>query len=314
MLFTTHDLGTAYEICDRIVVMYAGQEMEAAPTDAFFAPARAPVHAPAAREPAGAGRRAPRHPRRGAEPDRPAARLPLPSALRPRHRGVPRAPGRRSAPSTASTACGATIRIGAGARGARDAPLLEVRDLVAPLSHPQRVRTAHRLAAGGGRRVARRSARGETLGLVGESGCGKSTLGKTVIGISRHRRARSASSAGRSAGLPAARARGGWPRISSMSTRIPGPRLDPRWKVRRSLHEPLRIHTSLAGASGRREVRAILRAVGLPDAHLDLYPHERQRRPAAAGRPRAHPDPEAAHGHPRRADLGARRLRAGRAC
>ncbi len=36
VLFTTHDLGTAYEICDRITVMYAGQEMEDAPTDAFF--------------------------------------------------------------------------------------------------------------------------------------------------------------------------------------------------------------------------------------------------------------------------------------
>ncbi len=36
VLFTTHDLGTAHEICDRIVVMYAGQEMEAAPTDRFF--------------------------------------------------------------------------------------------------------------------------------------------------------------------------------------------------------------------------------------------------------------------------------------
>jgi peptide/nickel transport system ATP-binding protein len=37
VLFTTHDLGTAYEICDRIVVMYAGQEVEAAPTQTFFA-------------------------------------------------------------------------------------------------------------------------------------------------------------------------------------------------------------------------------------------------------------------------------------
>jgi peptide/nickel transport system ATP-binding protein len=37
VLFTTHDLGTAHEICDRIVVMYAGQEMEAAPISAFFA-------------------------------------------------------------------------------------------------------------------------------------------------------------------------------------------------------------------------------------------------------------------------------------
>jgi peptide/nickel transport system ATP-binding protein len=36
VLFTTHDLGTAYEICDRVVVMYAGQEMESAPTGAFF--------------------------------------------------------------------------------------------------------------------------------------------------------------------------------------------------------------------------------------------------------------------------------------
>ena len=37
VLFTTHDLGTAHELCDRIVVMYAGQEVESAPTDTFFA-------------------------------------------------------------------------------------------------------------------------------------------------------------------------------------------------------------------------------------------------------------------------------------
>ncbi|HEX9701954.1 MAG TPA: ABC transporter ATP-binding protein, partial [Rhodospirillales bacterium] len=36
VLFTTHDLGTAYEICDRITVMYAGQDMEAAPSEGFF--------------------------------------------------------------------------------------------------------------------------------------------------------------------------------------------------------------------------------------------------------------------------------------
>src|SRR5439155_1093590 len=42
VLFTTHDLGTAHEICDRVVVMYAGQEMEAAPATAFFARAAHP--------------------------------------------------------------------------------------------------------------------------------------------------------------------------------------------------------------------------------------------------------------------------------
>ncbi|MBV40388.1 MAG: ABC transporter ATP-binding protein [Alphaproteobacteria bacterium] len=36
ILFTTHDLGTTYEICDRVTVMYAGQEMEAALVDGFF--------------------------------------------------------------------------------------------------------------------------------------------------------------------------------------------------------------------------------------------------------------------------------------
>jgi peptide/nickel transport system ATP-binding protein len=42
VLFTTHDLGTAWEICDRVVVMYAGQDVEAAPTPAFFAAPRHP--------------------------------------------------------------------------------------------------------------------------------------------------------------------------------------------------------------------------------------------------------------------------------
>ena len=41
VLFTTHDLGTAYEICDRVTVMYAGQEVETAAVDDFF---RRPHH------------------------------------------------------------------------------------------------------------------------------------------------------------------------------------------------------------------------------------------------------------------------------
>jgi peptide/nickel transport system ATP-binding protein len=54
----------------------------------------------------------------------------------------------------------------------------------------------------------------------------------------------------------------------------PGASLDPRWKIVHSLHEPLKIHTALSRAERDREVQGILRAVGLPDAHLDLYPHE----------------------------------------
>jgi peptide/nickel transport system ATP-binding protein len=36
VLLTSHDLGAAYEICDRITVMYGGQDVEAAPTANFF--------------------------------------------------------------------------------------------------------------------------------------------------------------------------------------------------------------------------------------------------------------------------------------
>jgi peptide/nickel transport system ATP-binding protein len=45
VLLTTHDLGTAYEICDDITVMYAGQEVEAAPVAEFFANPRHPYTA-----------------------------------------------------------------------------------------------------------------------------------------------------------------------------------------------------------------------------------------------------------------------------
>ncbi len=42
VLLTTHDLGSAYSICDSITVMYAGQEVESAPVDSFFANPRHP--------------------------------------------------------------------------------------------------------------------------------------------------------------------------------------------------------------------------------------------------------------------------------
>lgn len=42
VLLTTHDLGSAYEICDSITVMYAGQDVESAPVGEFFTAPRHP--------------------------------------------------------------------------------------------------------------------------------------------------------------------------------------------------------------------------------------------------------------------------------
>ncbi len=110
---------------------------------------------------------------------------------------------------------------------------------------------------------------GEILGLVGESGCGKSTLGKTLIGIYRP-------TAGR------IRLRGH--DIGGLSKRMlrpvrremqyvyqdAGASLDPRWTIRRSLHEPILIHAALTRAERDKAVHATLRAVGLREEHLEL--------------------------------------------
>jgi oligopeptide/dipeptide ABC transporter ATP-binding protein len=114
---------------------------------------------------------------------------------------------------------------------------------------------------------------GETLGLVGESGCGKSTLGKTVMGIHAPT-AGDIRFAGREIGRLAKRQRRAIAKDLQYVYQDPGASLDPRWKVVHSLHEPLKIHTRLSRAQRQEQVRAILAAVGLPGAHLDLYPHE----------------------------------------
>ena len=114
---------------------------------------------------------------------------------------------------------------------------------------------------------------GETLGLVGESGCGKSTLGKTVMGIWRPT-AGEIRLAGREIGRLPTRERRKVARDLQYVYQDPGASLDPRWKIRALLHEPLAIHTAMPRAERERHVEATLASVGLPDAHLDLYPHE----------------------------------------
>ena len=151
---------------------------------------------------------------------------------------------------------------------------------------------------------------GETLGLVGESGCGKSTLGKTVMGIHARPPATSASPAGRSADL-AKRERRAIAKDLQYVYQDPGASLDPRWKVVHSLHEPLKIHTRLS--------RAERRGAGARDSRRGR-PARRAPRPlsaravaaaSSAASGCADPDTAAAHGHPRRADLRPRRVRAG---
>ena len=93
ILFITHDLSLLLELADRIAVMYAGQLLETGTAQEIHARARAPLHqgpaqlVPVAARPAP---RAGRHPRLAARPAGPAAGLPVPAALRLRHRRLRR--------------------------------------------------------------------------------------------------------------------------------------------------------------------------------------------------------------------------------
>jgi peptide/nickel transport system ATP-binding protein len=152
------------------------------------------------------------------------------------------------------------------------APLLEIVDLVRhfPVRNAFGRRVGWLRAVDG---VSLTVRPGETLGLVGESGCGKSTLGKTVMGIYTPT-AGDIRFAGREIGRLPRHERRKVAKDLQYVYQDPGASLDPRWKVVHLLHEPLKIHTTRSRAEREREVRAILAAVGLPDAHLDLYPHE----------------------------------------
>jgi len=115
--------------------------------------------------------------------------------------------------------------------------------------------------------------RGEILGIVGESGCGKSTLGKTLMGIQPASSGRVVFEGHDVAGLSPSEARK-YREHLQYCYQDPGASLDPRWTIRSSLHEPLIVHTTLPAAEREVRVREILKAVGLPETHLDLYPHE----------------------------------------
>jgi hypothetical protein len=96
--------------------------------------------------------------------------------------------------------------------------------------------------------------KGEIFGIVCESGCGKSTLAKTILGIYRA-----------SEGEVYLNGE----KIKAIREKIQyvyqdqGASLDPWWRVRKTLREPLLIHQQLSSAEMNEKVKSILKEVGL---------------------------------------------------
>jgi peptide/nickel transport system ATP-binding protein len=117
--------------------------------------------------------------------------------------------------------------------------------------------------------------RGETLALVGESGCGKSTVARMIVGLYAPSRGRvefdGVDLGSGAAAQDVSRLR----RRMQMIFQDPYASLNPRWRVRDIVAEPIRV---LGLARDKDEIASrvaeLLRQVGLAPEDGEKYPHE----------------------------------------
>ncbi len=138
-------------------------------------------------------------------------------------------------------------------------------------------------------------ARGRTLALVGESGCGKSTVARLLVGLYAPSRGsfvfdgQDAHAAFRCAEGRQLRRR------IQMIFQDPYASLNPRWRVRDIVAEPLQEHGLVHGAAAlRQRVGELLESVGLSSRDGGRYPHQfsggQRQRIAIARALATHPD------------------------
>jgi peptide/nickel transport system ATP-binding protein len=158
-----------------------------------------------------------------------------------------------------------------------DTPMLELRDAARyfDVSRP----ALQRLIAGEGKRILRAVdgvslavPKGTTLSLVGESGCGKSTVARLAVGLYRP-------SAGQvvfdGRDLAEARAASDQRRRMQMIFQDPYASLNPRWRVRDIVAEPIRAFGLLPNrAAEEARVAELLTQVGLSPLDGHKFPHE----------------------------------------
>jgi len=117
--------------------------------------------------------------------------------------------------------------------------------------------------------------RGETLALVGESGCGKSTVARLIVGLYAPSRGSIAFDGVSLSDPKQALAAQAQRRRMQMIFQDPFASLNPRWRVRDIVAEPIRVLGLAANADEVRDrVAALLVQVGLAAEDGEKFPHE----------------------------------------
>jgi peptide/nickel transport system ATP-binding protein len=116
--------------------------------------------------------------------------------------------------------------------------------------------------------------RGETLGIVGESGSGKTTLAMMLVRLIDATAGSVFLEGQEVLSIPSTSFRPLRRRIQIVFQN-PYASLNPRWRIRRTLTEPMKLH-GLGADGDEREERAarLLERVGLSRSALDKYPYQ----------------------------------------
>jgi oligopeptide/dipeptide ABC transporter ATP-binding protein len=185
------------------------------------------------------------------------------------------------------------------ARSSNGGPLLEVENLVTRYPLPrglvgtltrQRREFVHAVEG-----VSFQVRRGEMLALVGESGCGKTTTAQSILRLVDSDSG-SIRFDGEEVTRLSARALRRLRRRMQIIYQDPYESLDPRFRVRTTVEEPLVVHGIGSKAERHREMENALTIAGLtpPELFVNRYPHElsggQRQRVAIAASLVLHPD------------------------
>ncbi len=118
-------------------------------------------------------------------------------------------------------------------------------------------------------------AKGETFSLVGESGCGKSTVAKLVVGLHKPSGGRIEFDGNDTANATSRKESAALRRRWQMIFQDPYASLNPRWRVRDIIAEPIRVFKLAKNKAeiGER-VALLLTQVGMSPIDGEKYPHE----------------------------------------